>query len=67
MAGPRAATRKSPKWGMNARPPARDTPSDPETIVRGVNMLHWNYRLSFAAAAALVVIGALGGFGWTWH
>lgn len=30
-------------------------------------MLHWNHRLSFAVAAALVVIGALGGFGWTWH
>ena len=52
---------------MNAAPPTRDTPSDPATTVRGVNMLHWNHRLSFAAAAALVVIGALGGFGWTWH
>ena len=28
-------------------------------------MLHWN-RLPFAVAAALVVIGAVGGFGWTW-
>ncbi len=52
---------------MIAAPPRRETPSDPPTTVRGVNMLHWNHRLSFVAAAALVVLGALGGFGWTWH
>ena len=30
-------------------------------------MLHWNHRLSFAIATALIVIGALGGCGWTWQ
>ncbi len=30
-------------------------------------MLHWKNRLTVAAAAALVVLGALGGFGWTWY
>jgi len=29
-------------------------------------MLHWQSKIAFAAAAALVVVNAVGGFGWTW-
>jgi hypothetical protein len=30
------------------------------------NMLHWKNRLTLAASAALVVLSAAGGCGWTW-
>ena len=29
-------------------------------------MLHWKSKLTVAAAAALVVLSSVGGFGWTW-
>jgi len=29
-------------------------------------MLHWKNRLTLAASAALVVLSAVGGTGWTW-
>ncbi len=29
-------------------------------------MLHWKSRLTFGLAAALVVLSAIGGFGWSW-
>jgi hypothetical protein len=33
----------------------------------GRNMLHWKSRLACGLAAALVVISAVGGFGWSWY
>jgi hypothetical protein len=30
-------------------------------------MLHWKSRLACSLAAALVVISAVGGFGWSWY
>ena len=29
-------------------------------------MLHWKSRLAFGLTAALVVLSAIGGLGWTW-
>jgi hypothetical protein len=33
----------------------------------GRNMLHWKSRVAYGLAAALVVISAVGGFGWSWY
>ena len=35
-------------------------------IEREKKMLHWKNTVTFATAAALVALAALGGFGWTW-
>jgi hypothetical protein len=35
-------------------------------LEREKNMLHWKNTLTLASAAALVVLAAFGGFGWTW-
>jgi len=33
----------------------------------GRNMLHWKSRLAFGLTAALVVLSAVGGMGWSWY